>query len=172
MIFNTVQDRFHVYYAQLPANTLPSMFRSALYSFSISFIIGGIDSRTIQLTRPLITAGVAGLATLIHALTNPFFNYIFENQRIKWHQEAIRFIIDVTATSLLVRQAAAFKVQELIFQKAAFWFMSTHVARLGIDLTISCIGALDEEAVTQARNWLGTWGIKFDTDDNPTYLVV
>lgn len=172
MVFNTVHDHFHSYYAQLPVNTLPSVFRSALYSFSVSFILVGIDSKTIHLTRPLIAAGVSGTAALVHALTNPLFNYIFENHGIKWHQEAIRFIIDVTTTSLLINHVTTLKVQELVFQKTAFWFMSTHVARLGIDLTLSFIGAVDEEAATQTRNWLGTWGVKFDTEDNPTYLVV
>lgn len=171
-MFNTVQNHFHDYYTQLPLNTCPSIFRSALYSFSISFILGGVDSRAIQLTRPLMTAGVASTATLIHALTNPVFNYIFENRGVKWHQETIRFIIDITVTSLLASHVTTIKVQELAFEKTAFWFMSTHAARVGVDLAVGLIGTLDERIATQARNWLGTWGFKFNIEDNPTYIVI
>lgn len=172
-MISAIRQACQSYYSQLPVNMLPAMGRSAFFSFTASFILVAADSsKSIVLARPMITAGIACAASTIHALTNPLFNYIFENQEIQWHQEIIRLVIDFTLTGLLLKQVTAYKVNELALKKLALIFVSSHMARLIIDVPLSLLHVVDKGAADTSKAWLTQWGIEFNTTTNPTYLVI
>jgi len=172
-VFTQVRQGFEWYWFELPDNMVSSIGKSALYSFTASFILTAADTtKTIVLNRPLTAGAVACLAATVHALTNPVFNYIFENKKIIWHQEIVRYVIDYTVTCLLLKQATAYKVHELAFKKSSLFFMSSHMLRLVIDVPLGLVQMVDQEAANQAKTWLTRWGITFKTSVNPTYGVL
>ena len=110
-IVNTCQE----YYRQFPSDTVPKMCKSALYSFTITFVLvrNPQIGDPFNVARPLLAASVASLASLIYALTNPIFNMIFGDKLLRLHREIIKQIVNVTLSSLLIHYSISSKVNLL-----------------------------------------------------------
>ena len=109
-MFDAIQTACNDYYQAMPNYSLRAVGRSAVFTFTASVIFSNIGGGPLNFMRPATAASVAVLASTINALTTPFFNWIFENQDYKIHQEFIRFIIDVTLIHHLISFATPFKV--------------------------------------------------------------
>jgi hypothetical protein len=95
------------YYNHLPANTVRSVGQSALFSFSACFLFvtlpqGNQAGQMSNLLRPIVVAGIAALASSIHALMNPLFEFIFGDPQIKAYREGIKWVVVSTLTSIVI----------------------------------------------------------------------
>lgn len=71
-MFGAISNVCQSYYNDLPDNTLQTVGKSALFSYSINFILVKKPlAEPINLSRTIASAGIACLASLIHSLTNP-----------------------------------------------------------------------------------------------------
>lgn len=106
-----IMDKCGEYYVQIPEDTVPKMAKSALYTFTATFVFSKkVPTEPYNLGRPLFAACVAALASLIYALTTPIFNMIFGDDRLLFHREFIKHIVNITLTSLLVSWLGASKI--------------------------------------------------------------
>ncbi len=103
-MFQAIKDGFQNYYNQIPNETLSAIGRSAVYSFTYSFFLGR-HVNPLNLTTPLVSAGYAALASTIHAVTTPIFNYMFGNQDVYFIQEFAKLCISISLSLSLVSYA-------------------------------------------------------------------
>ncbi len=173
MIVNLIHNGIKSYYMQLPVNTGPSICRSALYSFAASFIILKTNSSraTANLTRPLVLSGVAATASLMHALTTPIFNYIFENQDMKWTQETFRFIFTFTMIQLALNHPSSSKINQMITNKKSFYFFSSNLIGIGVELIAKGMGCIDQTYADHFKTWTNTFNLGLTKSSNPTYVA-
>lgn len=121
------------YYEQIPQDTLFAIGQSAIYSFSITLLLQPSSS----LVRPLYSAGLAALATLIYSVTNPIFNHIFQDNKYVSHREVTKYMITMVLTQVLVNTFTPFKVA---FLKGAdsnlpkFFLLSNTVIKVWLDV--------------------------------------
>lgn len=112
------------YYDELPTDNLRNAGKSAVYSFALSLffkseIFLSLNPRVSESIGPynivqaLFNAKVAALASLIYALTTPFFNKIFGDNRIQLHREITKHIINQTLTFIAVSFFTTAKVNML-----------------------------------------------------------
>ena len=114
MVLQAIYEKCQDYYDQIPADTLPKMVKSALYTFTVTFIFSKkIPTEPYNLGRPLFAASVASLASLVYALTTPLFNMIFVEERLQFHRECIKQVVNIILTSVLVHYFTATKINVL-----------------------------------------------------------
>lgn len=105
------------YYDNIPANTMHTVCKSAIYSFTITFIMVNrlrFDAITkqalpLELTRAYVSAGVAVIASTIYALMTPVFTVAFGDNAIKAHREFIKYFVVAALTYHSTLSIAAFK---------------------------------------------------------------
>jgi hypothetical protein len=100
------------YYDQIPPDTLPKVAKSAVYTFTLTFLFSNKskDVAYNNLAAPLFAAGAAALASVIYALTTPFFNMAFRDNRILAHREFAKGIVNLGLTSLALEYITTGKV--------------------------------------------------------------
>lgn len=179
MFIDTISNCIHSYYASLPRNTGAAAARSALYTFTASLLAVNPWGQAIHLTRPLCMGGVAALASLIHALTVPLFNRLFGYDEVKWYQEGIKIVINVTLIHALFKTSAMLKVDWMsryVFHKAPLYLFSTTMSSFAGDLSTLIlnwtVGWKDEAFPHHYKQWLRGRGVDFNARSSATYLVI
>ncbi|MCE2982174.1 MAG: hypothetical protein LW832_01285 [Parachlamydia sp.] len=172
-------ESLRVYAKGLPSNIVPSMGRSALYSFTASliFVNGGLAPLK-NMQQPLISACVAAIASLLHALLTPFFNYIFDNENIRWYQEPIKLFIGILAMDRLVAGTLPGKLHffsKRLFQSRLLFLSSNDLIKTAADFSVPVlnwtIGWRAGSDPYQLKNWLAERGVDFTTKSNAVFLV-
>ena len=115
-MFGVVSNACQSYYDDLPDNTLQTVGKSALLSFSLSLMFKDKLVGEINLSQPLASAEIASLASLIYSLTNPIFNKIFGDNNLHFHRELIKAFVNMAIASTLVMYITAGKVDFAAFQ--------------------------------------------------------
>lgn len=138
MVFSTISQACQSYYDNLPDAIFPSIAKSAGYSFTIALLLSARSPEgALDLTRPLIRAGVAALASTIHALMTPLFDKIFGPSRTsEGFYELVKSCTVAVFASALVGygvnssiQLSAFKLYYLISSNSfTAWFTSSSTA--------------------------------------------
>ncbi len=110
-MFNDVRQKCQNYYDHIPSDTLPKMVRSALYTFGIAFVINQKNfGSPYNMAIPLAAAGMAAVASLIYALTTPIFNMVFGDNRILFHRELIKQLVNISFSSTILNYVTTGKV--------------------------------------------------------------
>lgn len=86
-MIQTIKQTCQNYYNQIPAGSLRAVCRSGLFSFTASLILFNSDPRAVNLIRPALAGTTAAVASSIHALIIPLFNYICGNHQSQWYKE-------------------------------------------------------------------------------------
>jgi hypothetical protein len=170
-MFDAIKQKCDYYYSQLPNDIFPKVVRSALYSFSVCFISFNQNPPVLfNLGRPLIAAGIASLASLIYALTNPIFNIAFGDNRILLHREFIKSVVNIGISSLLINYVTASKVN--IFSIVLIVSLSINLL-LSVSETIpSTLAWLlnDPHDADELRNWFRWFGIYPEPGSSSVFL--
>lgn len=118
MVLEAIKQTFVNYYDELPENIAPTIAKSAFYTFTASLIIAGASSKekAFDMTKPLIYAGVAALASFIHALVTPLFNKIFGTRQRDAFHELTKSCIIALLTTALIDYATTSKINLLAFK--------------------------------------------------------
>lgn len=107
----------HYYYDNLPSDTFQTVCKSAIYSYTFS-VLWANDMRKweagINLALPLASAGVAALASLIHALTTPLFNAVFGDKEVYFHREWIKQFTNMTIKAGVIAYFTSTKVNFVV----------------------------------------------------------
>jgi hypothetical protein len=130
-MFAAISRPFASYYQELPENIVPTIAKSAFYTFTVSLLfLTASEQGTINLTRPLVRSGVAALASAIHALVTPLFNMTFEKAELNAAHEIVKNFVVILLSSALVDyhltsrvNLASFRLFQLISLNAFMaWF--------------------------------------------------
>ncbi len=151
-MFNVIKNGCQFYYDNIPVNTVPTICKSAIYAFSVNLILVNSLFRpynavtgqphALELARPVLSAAVCSLASLIHALITPIFHVAFGDNQVTLPREFMKNLITLGCTYQLTTSIAAFKT---------YWAA----------LSIFELGSL---------NFIGTW-FKFATTAFTQHLI-
>ena len=127
MVLTAINNAFKNYYDELPNKIIPTIAQSAGISFAISILFAKSVNGTLDMSRPLLNAGVAALASTLHALATPLFNQVFgPSHTDRFFYEFIKSCIIGTLASALVGsvqqrslQITAFKLYYMISLNSA-----------------------------------------------------
>lgn len=104
------------YYDQIPPDTIRKIAYSGVFAFTAT-VVYHASKKTLtepyNVTRPLVAAGVAMLASLIYSLTNPLFNKILGNNKITFLGEFMKGCVNVFLTSVAISYLTTSKVNLL-----------------------------------------------------------
>ena len=78
MSISAIKQACTDYYYELPDAVLPTVAKSGFYTFAVAvFFSASTADGKIDIALPIVKAGVASLASAIHAVATPLFNRIF-----------------------------------------------------------------------------------------------
>ena len=101
-MFEAIGGACQYYYDEFPKEVVPTVCKSALFSFTATLIYTSYPSNSaLNVARALFAAGLAALASLVHALITPLFKGVFGNN-FKFIQEYFKFIFVGISLSILV----------------------------------------------------------------------
>lgn len=147
-MLDAMRQKCQDYYDQIPADTLPVIAKSALFSFSISLIL--IDrTKPYDLTQPLIKGGIAALAACIYSLTAPFFNGAFGDNRHLYHRELLKMFVIVSLTTVIYNSLTIGKVS--ITALPMLTILSWNVIIASFDAAPAIIDHMDPAAAQEIR---------------------
>lgn len=142
-MFNAVGNFCNNYYQQLPDDGLKSAGLSAMGSFLASATVICMKSGYYQMqpdfTRAGLAAGVTFAAAIIHTITTPIFNYLFDNPNNQFNgfYEFAKFSMTVYLTHFLINHATAFKinlVSQVNFQYGKFNLIPSNLIWAELDV--------------------------------------
>jgi hypothetical protein len=133
MVFAAIKQPFVSYYDELPSQIISTVAQSAFFTFTIAVVFSGNPGQTADISRPLLNAGVAALASFVHALMTPFFNKVFGPTRLEPIPEITKSCVVALLTSTFMSvmttsnvNLSAFKLYYLISLNSFIsWFGST-----------------------------------------------
>lgn len=171
-MFDTIRQKCQEYYDQIPPDTLSKMAKSALFSFSISLIL--LNKRSPgapwNLSKPLLNAGVAALASFVYALTAPLFNALFGDKHLRFHREIMKNLVVVTLTSTFVNYLTTSKVNFAAFNFVAF--LPSNVVISGLDLLPTAADFISAHGLAQAcRDGYQYLGLDALSGSSSTYIA-
>lgn len=102
MAFQAINQAFSNYYKELPIQILPTIGQSAMFSFTIGVWLVYDSNKALDITKPLFMAGVAALASTIHALATPFFKSVLGKNNDNPVCEISKSAVVALTTSLVV----------------------------------------------------------------------
>jgi hypothetical protein len=152
-MFSAVNQFSQNYYDQLPADGLKAAGLSVVFSFTASIVMLTLITPSNQapnnLSRAGLAAGIAFLATSIHALTTPIFNYLFDNpnnQTLNGFQEFIKVVIDITLAHILINYTTALKVNlitttSINLHDGNFICLPNNLFEISTDMALRCFGS-------------------------------
>jgi len=138
----------------------------------------------VDLLKPLMAAAAASLASLIHALTSPIFQFIFGDSRVSFIREAIRSVITILSTDAIFSYASGRKINFGGFQanpylpgdlvKAAISDIISVIDGINTHLVVPCFGAnrLQTSWIGEIRDRLTTMGILPTENANSVYFAL
>lgn len=170
------------YYDNLPSDTIKIAAKSALFSFITSVCIVAITTKPnqpVDLARSALAATIAATATIIHALTQPIFNYLFDQKlnSSDSYVEFIRVLYDIIFTHVLVNNLTAFKINlinTIIPSGENFVILPSNLIRISLDLGVKCVSAaIDPALANQIGVFFTNNGIDLNfTNSTPTYITI
>jgi hypothetical protein len=134
MVFAAIKQPFVSYYDELPSQIISIVAQSAFFTFTIAVVFSGnLPGQTSDISRPLLNAGVAALASFVHALMTPFFNKVFGPTQLNPIHEIAKSCVVGLLTSSFVSvmttstvNLVAFKLYYLISLNSFIsWFGSS-----------------------------------------------
>lgn len=181
MVFQSIKNVCQAYYNDLPNDTFQTIGKSALFSFTVTLLLTNslrkLNDAPINFARPLVAAGVAVTASLIHALTTPIFNYIFGDKETKIYREVLKYFINLSCTYLIFNRLTPYKTHAFalnVFQAWSLNFLKSicEVAPAIIDAVESHLLQRQPIIGDVIRNIvLQPLGVKIEQDSNSTYFV-
>lgn len=99
----SIRQGFTDYYNALPNKVLIKTGASAVFSFALSVYLNSGPGKVsvVDLSKPLFSAGIAALASLIHGLATPLFNKLL-GPRVTWIEEFAKMTVVTVAASAVV----------------------------------------------------------------------
>ena len=169
-MFDAIKQGCQNYYNQIPDNSLPTIGKSAILSFTITILLSRgtlpniCNSSLEDFRRPLSSAGFAALAAVVHALTTPIFNKIFgDNNQNNFYRESIKHVFNVSLVRFAILQAGGLvEIRSLL---PINWLVSC------IQLIPSYFSLFDPKFGKDGRLFLKDWGLKNARGANSTYIV-
>ncbi len=171
-VFEAIKQTCQTYYNELPNNIPRTVCQSAIYSFTISMVISNLRPSLPEIGRPLAAAGIAALASLVHALTTPFFNYLFGDQNANFFRETVKFTFNTTLVHLLFN-STTYKVNLITVHGNWFVPMGMNFLKSSFKLIPDLVDFLGEPQVAnQIRTIYRRLGLEIPLGANSTYIVV
>ena len=163
-----IHQRLNAYYDKIPSNTLVTIAKSAVFSFSVNVMTGGISNSSLNTySQPLMAAGIAALASLIHALMSPVFNSIFQNDhQTTFRQEWIKSLVSVGLTGFSLSYATNGKIDLLTQQ--VFSLISLNLLKSILHLPLYVLSPIEAK---KGEDWLIKYGLSTSDGANNTYIV-
>lgn len=125
MVFAAVAQPFVNYYKALPDNIVPTIAQSAGCTLAIALLFSSpYKNEGFDMTRPLMKAGVAALASTIHAAMTPFFDKIFGTAQLDFVSEFIKSSVVAVLSSAVVDCALTSRVNLAAFH--LFYLISSN----------------------------------------------
>lgn len=124
MALDVIKQTWDSYYNELPTHILPQIAKSACFTFTISIFLS--RGETFDLRNPILKAGIAAIASMIHAVLTPMFNHILAHASLQHASlnpfaETVKSTITAVIASAVVGvglqsslQLSAFKMYTLI----------------------------------------------------------
>jgi len=174
-MFNVIQQRCLSYYNEIPVDTFPTIAKSAIFSFMISITRGELKLTSIeQYTRPLIAAGIAAVAALVHAILSPIFNTAFgNNNQITQYQEIMKSILVTGLTRVLLGYATNQRVDVMKTNWGAISFLSINLIKSAFYsiFQISDLLGYSHGETLNLAHIAHRWGMGSPDGSNSTYIV-
>lgn len=186
MISNIGQFFSH-YYNEIPPNSLRTIGCSAITSFVITILFGGIgkNNPAFDLTNTVLATGISTLATTIHALTHPIFNYIFHthNGEFNGFKESAKILINSALTHSLINNLTPYKINFINNllddeKRKVFLLIPSNVIKMGVDMGLRIVEKI-ENLVTGSNNaYFGNnqignfFGVNFSFNSTPMYITM
>jgi hypothetical protein len=169
-MLDAITQRCQNYYNQIPADTIPKVAKSALYSFSIGVIYVTTGSvETLDIARPLFHAGVAALASLIYALANPLFNLTFGDREVYLHREILKLSVVSSLTAVSVCCLTASKINLTAIPLLSL--IPVNAMKAYLDLYPIIFGWFNPAFTSRMRNIYQGWGIQVEKDSSSVFLM-
>ena len=133
MTFAAIGQSFVNYYDELPNDIISTVAKSAFYTFTIALLFSTKSvEQTLDITRPLIKAGVAALASFIHALMTPLFNKVFGTTQLNAVHELVKSCVVAVLTSTVMNLTTTSQVNLLAFRLFYLISSNSFIAWLGL----------------------------------------
>jgi hypothetical protein len=177
-MFHAVRQTCQDYYSEIPKNTLHTIARSALYSFSITLFITNyknlLDDANLNFARPMVAAALGATASCIHALTTPLFNDIFGDNNVRLHRELLKYCFNMTCVYVLWNYLTPYKTH--LFALSVFNIIPLNVIKsefdilpLTLDLVFHLAG-IQTNIPRITRQVYGLFGIDVNPGSNSSYI--
>jgi hypothetical protein len=177
-MFHAVRQVCQDYYSEIPKDTLHTIARSALYSFSITFILTNrknlLDDANVNFVRPVMAAALGATASLIHALTTPLFNDIFGDNKVRLDRELLKYFFNMTCVYVLWNHLTPYKSH--LFTLSVFNIVPLNVFKSEFDLVPTIIemgqalNGTQSSVPNEIRRIYGILGINVDLGSNSSYI--
>jgi hypothetical protein len=170
-MFSPVINLCQSYYHHLPDDTLQTVSKSAAFTFSIAFVLGSpkIAQDPINMLRPLVAAGIAALASLIHALMTPLFDGMFGDRKINFFRETIKWVIVSACTTLIVNKLLAAKIELVALPQ--YIPLSINYLKGALGTFPDMLELFDPQRATEIRDMLRPWGFIGEEGSNSIYIM-
>lgn len=193
-MMNAINQIGQDYYNRLPLNIAPTVCRSAIYTFGVSFLLYSLPSvivpgAPIHIARPLLATTAATLACTIYALVTPLFDLAFNNNQVTVHHNLLKHIITVGITYSLTCFIPAFKTYWLTISALELIplnYVSEIICHLmgeidkSVNIFNNLIGAMffggvpyqRSQLEAEVRNFVTNLGINFQNGENVVYYML
>jgi hypothetical protein len=170
-MFNPVINSCQFYYDHLPHDIVQTVSKSALYSFTIALVISNKSARadSFNLLIPITSAGIAALASVVHAILTPLFDGIFGDRKVQFHREFIKWFCVSACTSVIVNKLSINKIDLValhFFLPASVNFMKSNCGA-----SLEFMECVDPQAANKLRDILRPWGVLPEEGSNSIYLI-
>lgn len=174
-MLEAVRQTCQRYYDEIPAGTGQAIAKSALYSFAASAILFSTRPSSVNLSRPVVAAGVSALASSIHALTAPLFNKVFDrNDPPYLHSEIVKLFVDMALVHVAVQQTplkACAEIFGTMSKTHVFVLYSSELLRSTAKLILGIISLLDPYGSRHVREFCeNRLGIDLSRPATPIYI--
>lgn len=164
------------YWDEIPQETLRSVGKSALISFSVTLLVTSKGFSTfmkpdgvIEFAQPAAAAVMAGTATLIQALMTPFFNAVFGDREVKFEREMLKMVVNITCTYMVLKNVSALKTYlPMLFFHRTF---PLNLFLAEFDLFPRFIDLFDKTSGNEIREGLKMLGANVDKDAPGAYYT-
>jgi hypothetical protein len=179
-VFNNINQFCQNYYNQLPPNLLRTIGCNAAASFVASVCVLAVTSKpnqAVDLSRAVFATCIGITATLVHALTTPLFNDLFNvnNQTFNGYLEFTKIITNITLTQILINYTTAYKINLITAfmpKNDNFIILPNTIVKILSDMYIKAFDILDPNFALHMRQQCHQLGIDFNTNSTPVYICV